>query len=177
MATPETDYLTSAMEYTLTAVEAKDAIERLLVTAASAVGSEMGSFYLLNEDEQVLRPFVTFNFPQAYAEACAEVRVGAQCCGRAVEHKTPWIVEDMLTDPLFAEAREGAANSDVRSAFSVPVLDARGNCLGSLAVHFKRPFTPNAYQLERQSLFAKLIAFALVKYGVVNSEGARQRAA
>ncbi len=67
----------------------------------------------------------------------------------------------------FADAAEGAKRAGVRAGFSVPVLDANGNCLGSLASHFRHTFRPTMYDLERQSLFAKLIGFALVKHGVV----------
>jgi hypothetical protein len=53
--------------------------------------------------------------------------------------------------------------SGMRSGFSVPVLDANGECKGTLASHFREAFTPSPYALERQSLFAKLIAFALAR--------------
>ena len=80
-------------------------------------------------------------------------------------HRLPWIVSDMWADPLFKDAAEGAKKAGIRAAFSVPVLDYEGNCLGSLASHFRSTFTPTAHDLERQSLFAKLIAFALKKRG------------
>lgn len=141
----------------------KVVIEKLVTSASAALGSDMGSFYVLNPEKQVLEPYVTVNFPAAYAAACSAVPLGEQCCGRAAKHKVPWIVEDMWADPLFADAADGAKQAGVRSAFSVPVLDFDGNCLGSLASHFRTAFTPSPYDLERQALFAKLIAFALRK--------------
>jgi len=137
-------------------------VVRGLVEAASAcVGSNMGTLYLLDESRGVLRPFVLHNIPASYLAGCSEVALGTQCCGRAALHKTPWIVSDMWTDPLFVDCREAAIAAGFRSAFSVPVLDANGNCKGSLASHFRESYTPSPYDLERQSLFAKLIAFAL----------------
>ncbi|MBC8038399.1 MAG: GAF domain-containing protein [Rhizobiales bacterium] len=89
-----------------------------------------------------------------------EVRVGSQCCGRAVESKKPWIVTDMLQDPLFAEGRDGAANSLIRAAFSVPVLDG-DNAIGSLACHYASPYFPSAVDIDRNQHFARLIAIIL----------------
>ena len=41
-----------------------------------------------------------YNLPEEYIAGIGTVRVGSQSCGRAVEHKKPWIVTDMLQDPL-----------------------------------------------------------------------------
>lgn len=168
----EAQFLSAGMDFVVNASDTKQAIARLVKAAADCVGSDMGSFYIV--DGGVLRPYVTHNFPPHYAEACAAVPIGTQCCGRAVLHKMPWIVEDMWTDPLFADAREGAMRDGIRSAFSIPVMDANMNCLGSLAAQFKQHYTPDPYALERQSLFAKLIAFALVKHGEITKAAAQQ---
>jgi GAF domain-containing protein len=82
-----------------------------------------------------------------------------------VQHRRPWIVSDMLSDPLFADARAAAENSEIRAAFSVPVTDAADKCIGSLACHYNRPYTPTSYDLERNRVFATLIAFTIAKYG------------
>jgi hypothetical protein len=95
-------------------------------------------------DGAVLRPGIIYNLPQEYIEGIGTVRVGSQCCGRAVESKKPWIVTDMLSDPLFAEGRNGAVSSPIRAAFSVPV-----------------PHTPSQLDIERNQVFAKLIAITL----------------
>ena len=138
------------------------AVTRGLVEAASAsVGTNKGSLYLLDHDRGVLKPFVLHNLPESYLEGCSEVPLGTQCCGRAALHKSPWIVKDMWTDPLFSDCKEAAKASGMRSAFSVPVLDVNGRALGSLASHFSDVFSPTQYDLERQSVFAKLIAYAL----------------
>jgi GAF domain len=102
-------------------------------------------------DGAVLRPGIIYNLPQEYIEGIGTVRVGSQCCGRAVESKKPWIVTDMLSDPLFAP---------IRAAFSVPVLDG-DTAIASLACHFDVPHTPSQLDIERNQVFAKLIAITL----------------
>lgn len=111
-------------------------------------------------DGEVLRPFLVYRIPAEYILAIGAVRIGTQCCGRAVEHKRPWIVADMLTDPLFAEGRAGALASPVRAAFSVPVMDGE-KVIASLACHFNRTHVPTKVDLERNQAFANLFSIAL----------------
>ena len=111
-------------------------------------------------DGQVLRPLIVYNLPKEYIAGIGPVRVGTQCCGRAVEHKKPWIVSDMLTDPSFADGRSGAEASVIRAAFSVPILEG-DRAIASLACHFVRPHEPTKLDIERNEVFAKLIAIIL----------------
>lgn len=158
-------FLTAGMEFLAKSQDLKQTIEQLVRLAANACGSDMGSLFLLDPADHYLRPFALVNLPPEYLAGCSAVGLGEQCCGRAALHKIPWIVEDMLTDPLFAACRDAAAQAGVRSAFSVPVLDSQGECLGSLASHFREVYRPDKYALERSKLFSQLIAFALARFG------------
>ena len=66
----------------------------------------------------------------------------------------------MLNDPLFADGRNGAVESPIRAAFSVPVLDGE-KAIGSLACHFIEAHTPSKVDIERNEVFAKLMGIAL----------------
>ncbi len=109
---------------------------RLACELAEADGASL--FWV---DGEVLRPYIIYNLPKKYVDGIGEVRVGEQCCGRAVEHKRPWVVSDMLNDPLFAKGRKGALDAPIRAAFSVPVLDG-GKPIASLACHYAVPTLP-----------------------------------
>ncbi len=163
MESQDTKFLLAGMQYVAGSADPDTAIRGLVEAASASVGSYSGSLYLLDETRGVLKPYILHNLPDSYVAGCAEVPLGTQCCGRAALHKVPWIVEDMWTDPLFVDCREAAKNSGMRAGFSVPVLDVNGRCLGSLASHFDSPYAPSHYDLERQSVFAKLIAFALLR--------------
>ena len=128
---------------------------RLACELADAQGAT-----LFVADGPVLKPFIIYNLPKEYIEGIGTVRVGSQCCGRAVEQKKPWIVSDMLTDPLFADGRAGAEASPIRAAFSVPVLDGE-TAIASLACHFTQPYQPTDLDIERNEVFAKLISISL----------------
>lgn len=128
---------------------------RLACELADAQGASL--FWV---DGEVLRPYIIYNLPKPYIVGIGTVRVGSQCCGRAVEQKRPWIVADMLQDPLFAEGRDGAMATPIRAAFSVPVLDG-DKAIASLACHFTAPHQPSALDIERNQVFANLIAISV----------------
>lgn len=133
-------------------------LETMVRLACEIADAQSGSLFIVDGD--VLRPYIIYNLPEEYIAGIGEVRIGTQCCGRAVAHKKPWIVTDMLQDPLFAEGRVGAANSFIRAAFSVPVF-AGPTVVASLACHFPKPHTPTPLDIERNEHFAKLIAITI----------------
>ncbi|HEV2577202.1 MAG TPA: GAF domain-containing protein [Acidobacteriaceae bacterium] len=130
----------------------------MLGVACEMAGAQGATLFVV--DGSVLRPFLIYNLPSEYIEGCGDVKIGTQCCGRAVEHHRPWIVTDMLTDPLFSDGRAGALASPIRAAFSVPVMDG-DTVMASLAVHFTRPHEPSKLDIERNEVFAKLFAISL----------------
>ena len=170
MSSPnDPQFLTAGLNAALNSGNLKTTITELVTLAAQAAGTNMGALYMLDSTKRFLQPYVLVNMPEAYVGECGLVEVGTQCCGRAVAHRRPWIVSDMLTDPLFAEAREASVKTGIQSAFSVPVLTADGEPLGSLSSHFYKKYTPSQYMIERNRLFATLIAFAIAKERAENS--------
>jgi putative methionine-R-sulfoxide reductase with GAF domain len=140
-----------------------DTLTNLVQGAMNAARSRGGSLYLLDESGTHLKPRVIVGLPEEYIAACGDIPVGTQCCGMAVAHRKPWFVEDMLADPLFSGVGDNCAAAGFRSAFSVPVIDASGEIYGSLACQFPEVRKPSEYEIERNHVFATLIAFALMK--------------
>lgn len=138
--------------------ELKAALAQFLQSAAEGSKSTSASLFILDPKENVLKPAVTYGLSMAYVEGCGNVAVGDQCCGRAVEHRKPWVVTDMLTDPLFASARKAAMDSPIRAAFSVPLLVPGGRCLGSLACHYSDTRQATNDEIARNETWATLIA-------------------
>ncbi len=156
-------FLNAGFRHILAATDLKTMLTNLVKAAAQAVGADCGSLFLLNKEAGVLEPYILVNIPEEYLAGCRVVPIGTQCCGRAALHKMPWVVEDMWNDPLFADCREAARKSGMRSGFSVPVMAADGNCLGTLGCQFPERHSPSPYDIERNRLFAQLIAFAIAR--------------
>lgn len=151
----------------------KGALGDLVQLAASAAQSKASSLYMKDETGEFLKPLVTWGLSEAYIANCGDVRIGEQCCGRAVAQRKVWVVSDMLNDPLFAAARQAAVESPIRAAFSVPVIDANDEAIGSLACHFSEVHTPTSSEIERNRTWASLIAYTISQY----KEAARTEAA
>lgn len=139
-------------------------LEKMVRLACEIADAYGASLFMV--DGSVLRPYIIYNLPEEYIAGIGPVRVGTQ--GRAVESKKPWIVTDMLNDPLFAEGRDGATNSLIRAAFSVPVFEGE-NVIASLACHYTAPHTPSALDIERNQHFARIIAITIKGQGPVSS--------
>ena len=133
-------------------------LAKMLGVACEMADAQGATLFLV--DGPVLKPYLIYNLPSEYLNGIGTVRVGEQCCGRAVAHKKPWVVSDMLTDPLFADGLKGAVDSPIRAGFSVPVMDGE-TVLASLACHFSRPHTPSEIDIERNEVFARLFAISL----------------
>jgi GAF domain-containing protein len=157
------DFLRAGHRHIADSTNLKQTISGLVKMAVATSGTDMGSLFLLHKNEGVLHPYILLNLPLTYIKGCAEVPVGTQCCGRAVLHKIPWVVEDMWSDPLFSDCRDAAMNSGVRAAFSVPVLSDTGECLGSLASHFREVHRPGQDTLDTIQMMGSLIAYALTR--------------
>ena len=133
-------------------------LARMLAVACEMACAQGATLFIV--DGPILRPYLIYNLPSEYILGVGDVKIGTQCCGRAVAHNKPWIVTDMLTDPLFADGLAGALASPIRAAFSVPVMDG-STPIASLAVHFTQPHEPSKLDIERNQVFAKLFAISL----------------
>lgn len=133
-------------------------LAKMLCVACEMANAQGATLFVV--DGSILRPYIAYNLPEEYLQGIGTVRIGSQCCGRAVEHKKPWIVSDMLTDPLFSEGRYGALTSPIRAAFSVPVMDG-DTAIASLACHFTQAHSPSALDIERNQVFANLFSISL----------------
>ena len=158
-----TNFIRRGLLYLEDSKDFKDALSKVMQSLVSAVGSDSGSVYLLNAEKGVLEPYVLVNFPPEYLAGCSTVALGEQCCGRAALHKTPWMVENMLTDPLFSDCAEAAKAAGFRSGFSVPILTADFTCIGTLGFQYRTPFTPSTHTIELVSSFCELIGAAMSK--------------
>lgn len=156
-------FIENGLQFVASSNDLKTTLANLVKSAVQTAGSDSGSLYVLNPSGY-LEPFVTVNFDPEYLKGCQTVALGQQCCGRAALHKMPWIVEDMWTDPLFIDCRDAAKASGFRSGFSIPVLTACGECLGSLGFQFRESHRPSQSTLELSRLFAQVIAVAMIRH-------------
>jgi GAF domain-containing protein len=60
----------------------------------------------------------------------------------------PVVVENIETDPLWADYRCLALAHGLRACWSTPIMNAQGNVSGSFALYFREPRSPEKQHTE-----------------------------
>ncbi len=105
---------------------------------------DMIASILLVDETGRLRPGSAPDLPVAYTALVDGLEVGPQVgsCGTAAHRGETVIVEDVETDPLWADYREVALAYGLRSCWSVPILATDGRVLASFAMYHATPARP-----------------------------------
>jgi formate hydrogenlyase transcriptional activator len=69
-------------------------------------------------------------------------------CGTAVHRREPVYVTDILTEPSWDDYRQSVAPYGVRSVWSRPLFTSEGKVLGTFAVLYREPRSPDTADLE-----------------------------
>src|SRR5215831_17902214 len=69
-------------------------------------------------------------------------------CGTAVYRREPVYVTDILSDPLWDDYRELFLPYGIRSSWSRPLFSSGGKVLGTFAILYREPRTPDTPDLE-----------------------------
>ena len=109
------------------------------------VNGSLSSILLLEADSNRLRHGAAPNLPRPYVEAIDGCVIGpsAGSCGTAAYRAEPVIVCDIAADPLWADYRDLALPHRLRACWSTPILSSEGMVLGTFAVYYREPRSPN----------------------------------
>jgi PAS domain S-box-containing protein len=121
-----------------------DSLCRLVEAQSSGV---LASIALLDGDR--LRHCAAPSLPKAYTDAINGAAIGPSggSCGTAAYRGEPVIVEDIATDPLWADYRDLALSHSLRACWSVPV-SSQGKVIATFAMYYRKPRRPT--QHDRQ---------------------------
>jgi PAS domain S-box-containing protein len=119
-----------------------DALCRLVEELASGC---LSSILLLDPNTNRLRHGAAPSLPPKYSEAIDGLVIGPSVgsCGTAAYRGEPVIVSDIATDPLWADYRELALAHELRACWSTPILSSAGKVLGTFAIYYREPRSPN----------------------------------
>jgi len=103
------------------------------------------------------------HLPDAYSKALEGTQVGEAMgsCGTAAVRRQPVIVEDVATNPLWANFRDLPLAHGLRSCWSIPVFASDGPVLATLAVYHREPRQPYSHDLDTLQLAANLAKVAI----------------
>ncbi|MGE0402823.1 MAG: PAS domain-containing protein [Kofleriaceae bacterium] len=146
-----------ALELSVHGAPMSSVLETLVQTLeAQSTNHVLGSILLLDADGKHLRHGAAPSLPPAYAAAIDGVEIGPSVgsCGTAAFHAKTVVVEDIATDPLWAEFKDLAARHELRACWSTPILSADGTVLGTFAMYHRVPMIPSDRDREIVDLLA-----------------------
>ncbi|PAW81631.1 MAG: hypothetical protein B9S33_16265 [Pedosphaera sp. Tous-C6FEB] len=117
------------------------------------------SILLLDADGVTLRHGAAPSLPESYNRAVDGVRAGEKVgsCGTSVARRAPVVVQDIATDPLWADYRTLALAHGLRACWSTPIFSALGQLLGTFACYHPTPHAPTR---EEERLVAMAVSLA-----------------
>ncbi|TWU23412.1 Sensor protein FixL [Novipirellula galeiformis] len=154
-----------------------EVLDTLVEVAEESRPEMIGSILLLDQPSGRLQHGASRRLPDFYCAGVDGLMPGPKVgsCGTAAFTGERVIVEDINTDPLWEAGRELALRASLQACWSQPIIASTGEVLGTFAMYYNEPRTPQASDLEFVSSSADLAALAIqrVRY---QSEVERERA-
>lgn len=135
-----------------------------LVLMIEAQSPEMlCSILLLSDDGNHVRHAVAPSLPENYVKVIDGSPIGPKhgSCGTAMWRGKPVIVSDIFTDPLWEEYRNFAWAIGVAACWSTPIMSSKGKVLGSFAMYYRKPRTPDGEERHLTDVATGLAALAI----------------
>ena len=122
--------------------ETLDALLRMVETQSPEM---LCSILLLDEAGTRFQQWAAPSLPAEFMRDLVGRAIGpcAGSCGTAAFRKEPVIVADIANDPLWADYKQLALPHGLRACWSTPILDAQRNVLGTFAIYYRQPGTPD----------------------------------
>ena len=123
------------------------------------------SILLLDADGVHVRHGAAPSLPDEFNRAIDGLPIGpcAGSCGTAAFRREAVVVEDIATDPLWADYRDSALAHGLRACWSTPIFDAERRVLGTFAIYYRQPGRPGAEHLRLIEVATHIAAIAIVK--------------
>ena len=141
-----------------------EVLNRHLLTVESLADSVMlTSILLLDSEGRRLRHAAAPSLPKTYCDAIdgSEIGPAAGSCGTAAFLGHAIYVEDIATDPLWADYHQLALPHGLRACWSTPIRDHRGLLVGTFAVYHPTPRLPTEEEVAAIDMIAGHVAPAI----------------
>ena len=140
----------SALELIGSVLPLHEVLDRLMLSLEKQLPEALCSVLLLDDDGLHMRHGAAPSLPDSYNFAVDGVPIGpkAGSCGTAAFTKRQIIVENIDTDPLWADYRTLAIKHGLHACWSTPIHEHDGEILGTFAIYYREPRRPAPADLE-----------------------------
>ncbi|MEZ2301842.1 MAG: PAS domain S-box protein [Microcoleus sp.] len=123
----------------------------------------MGSILILAPDGKHLVNGAAPSLPESYNAAIEGIAIGPNVgsCGTAIYRKESVIVTDIATDPLWEDYRDFALSFGLRACSSTPIISSNEQLLGTFALYYTEPHTPEKFEFEFIEFVKNLAGIAI----------------
>lgn len=123
----------------------------------------LASILLLDEDGMHLRHGAAPSLPDSYNTAIDGIAIGPTVgsCGTAAYTKQRVIVTDIANDPLWTDFRQLALSHGLRACWSTPILSSTRQVLGTFALYYRQPRSPDAEDRQLIDFLIRSAAIAI----------------
>jgi PAS domain S-box-containing protein len=120
-----------------------DILDKLCRIVEKQASSVLASILLL--DGNRLRHGGAPSLPKEYTDAIDGAVIGPSVgsCGTAAYTGKQVIVEDIATDPLWADYRDAALPHSLRACWSTPIFSSQGKVIATFAMYYREPRSPS----------------------------------
>ena len=121
-----------------------DTLTTLIRVVEAQSPGMLGSILLLDEDGIHVRHIAAPSLPAEFVAAIDGQPIGpcAGSCGTAAYRKEAVYVEDIATDPLWANYKAVTLAHGLHACWSTPIFDAQRQVLGTFAMYYRQPGLP-----------------------------------
>ncbi|MDE3083711.1 MAG: PAS domain S-box protein [Verrucomicrobiota bacterium] len=124
-------------------------LELLVREIEARMQDAIGSILLLDSEGRRLSPGAAPHLPDEYCRLIHGSEIGPQVgsCGTAAFTRRTVVVEDIATDPLWADCKQHALSHGLRACWSMPIIGENNRVLGTFAFYYRAPRRPTADEL------------------------------
>jgi GAF domain-containing protein len=137
--------------------------KHLLAVEEMSDSQILTSVLLLSPDGNHLTHGAAPSLPRPYREVIdgSEIGPSAGSCGTAAYLGRPVYVNDIATDPLWADYKHLALPHGLRSCWSTPIRHADGHVLGTFAIYHRNLSSPTRDELDAIEIITDNVAQAI----------------
>jgi len=143
----------------------KETLTALVLFIESHTPEMICTILLLDEDGQRMWTGAGPNFPMGLSAAIDGSSIGptAGSCGTAAFRGANVFVEDIQTDPLWADYKMVFLLHGLRACWSSPIFDEQHKVLGTFAMYFRKPALPKEHDLELIEVATRIASVCILR--------------